>query len=666
MRNQPFRSWGRGTCLWWVVGVLAAGIVAVADAAPAKDDLPATLTINSVRGEPGSTVYVNVLLETAGNNVATVLLGIAYDHTKLTLTDVLPGQIVEDADKTISRGFPTNGVVKIIIYGGLTTVEDGFLLAMELEILPGAGDVAIPLEESESSAATPGGLPIDVQVFPGRVLAGDAPSVAVGPASAEVCVGETLQLGADSMDGNDTVFTWSSSNTSVATVSDTGLVSGLAEGSTAITATGTTSGLSGETVVTVRPFILDAPATVSALQATESEGVLVQWDPVAGDDVEYRVYRSTVNDSVLAIPISAWQDETEFLDLSIPPDIAVGCFRLSEVVTISYYYWVRARTGNDYISEFSQVEAYAANKTPLDQNAVYEKVLPSARLGDSLRLAQPDSDLAVRLRSEEPLDTATLWAELSCDCNAAIWLPVAGDTATDGWVVFRPEADWTVGDVLTVTAGGRTDSGDPVGPIEYQFLITPPASGAEPMPLPQPTYADFDTSGLDLDSEAMDVARPVVAPTSALPALPGAVGKAVRIGPETVFEVPQRVWLPVPSGLAARALEVHYLHDAGGREAWYVADDVEGWLVPGSYLELELGGTLWLGFVVRHAGKVQLAAPVAGGGSSVYLFGSTADGPGGLSGDTLLLACVVVILGVTGLRRAGRLADRRPRYSFAD
>ena len=91
----------------------------------------------------------------------------------------------------------------------------------------------------------------DVTVTPAPVA-----SVAVTPSPASVQVGQTLQLTATPKDANGNplsgrVITWASNNTVVATVSGSGLVSGVTAGSATITATSEgKSGTSGVTVTT--------------------------------------------------------------------------------------------------------------------------------------------------------------------------------------------------------------------------------------------------------------------------------------------------------------------------------------------------------------------------------------------------------------------------------
>src|SRR5205807_5855272 len=81
-------------------------------------------------------------------------------------------------------------------------------------------------------------------------------SVTVAPASASVTVGQTAQLTATPKDASGNplagrVVTWGSSNTAVATVNGSGLVTGVAAGAATITAT--SEGQGGTAAITVTP-----------------------------------------------------------------------------------------------------------------------------------------------------------------------------------------------------------------------------------------------------------------------------------------------------------------------------------------------------------------------------------------------------------------------------
>jgi len=87
----------------------------------------------------------------------------------------------------------------------------------------------------------------------GAPSGGAVASVAVSPSAATLGVGTTLQLTSTLFDGNGGELSgdvsWDSSNNSVASVNDSGLVTAVAEGAATITASA--GGQSGSAVVTV-------------------------------------------------------------------------------------------------------------------------------------------------------------------------------------------------------------------------------------------------------------------------------------------------------------------------------------------------------------------------------------------------------------------------------
>ena len=103
-------------------------------------------------------------------------------------------------------------------------------------------------------------------------------SVTVTPATASLLTGQTAQLTATTKDANGNILsgrvvTWSSSNTTVASVSSSGLVTGGAGGSATITAT--SEGQSGTATVTVT-FVPVASVTVSPASASLQAGQTTQ------------------------------------------------------------------------------------------------------------------------------------------------------------------------------------------------------------------------------------------------------------------------------------------------------------------------------------------------------------------------------------------------------
>src|SRR5206468_2953135 len=114
-------------------------------------------------------------------------------------------------------------------------------------------------------------------------------SVAVSPTSASVSVGQTVQLAATPKDANGNpltgrTVTWSSGNTAVATVSASGLVTGVSAGAATITAT--SEGKSGTAAITVTAPPAPAPVAtvaVSPASASVAAGQAVQLSAVTKD-----------------------------------------------------------------------------------------------------------------------------------------------------------------------------------------------------------------------------------------------------------------------------------------------------------------------------------------------------------------------------------------------
>jgi uncharacterized protein YjdB len=111
-------------------------------------------------------------------------------------------------------------------------------------------------------------------------------AVSVSPATASVQAGQTVQLTATPKDANGTALsgrtvTWASSNAGVATVSGTGLVTGVAAGSVTITAT--SEGRSGSATLGVTAA-LSAPGTVGdlAVASTTDSSVTLRFTEVDG------------------------------------------------------------------------------------------------------------------------------------------------------------------------------------------------------------------------------------------------------------------------------------------------------------------------------------------------------------------------------------------------
>jgi uncharacterized protein YjdB len=114
-------------------------------------------------------------------------------------------------------------------------------------------------EGSSSITATASGVTSDTSVITVTILPPVLTTITISPASTSIQIGATQQLSVTCSDQYGAVFTcpiltWSSSDPSVATVDQSGLVTSIVEGSSSITATvsGVTSGAS-VIMVTIPP-----------------------------------------------------------------------------------------------------------------------------------------------------------------------------------------------------------------------------------------------------------------------------------------------------------------------------------------------------------------------------------------------------------------------------
>ncbi len=241
-----------GRVVTWASGTPAVATVSATGLVTGVAQGQATITATS-EGQQG-TAAVTVMLApvssvTVTPNPATVQIGQTLQLTA-TLKDanqnVLTGRVV-----TWASG--NTGVATVSSTGLVTGVAQG------------QATITAASEGQQGTAA--------VTVIPVPVA-----SVTVTPTPATVPAGQTLQLTATTKDANGNVLTgrvvtWASNNTPVATVSSTGLVTGVAQGQATITAT--SEGKQGMAAITVTALPV-ASVTVQPMAANVPLGLTVQ------------------------------------------------------------------------------------------------------------------------------------------------------------------------------------------------------------------------------------------------------------------------------------------------------------------------------------------------------------------------------------------------------
>ncbi|MFC1660074.1 putative Ig domain-containing protein [Gemmatimonadota bacterium] len=125
-------------------------------------------------------------------------------------------------------------------------------------------------------------------------------SVGISPANSTIEVGQTIQLQAEARNAEGTLVSasvsWSSGSPAVASVSGTGLVTGLGAGAAVITAgAGDKSGSATVLVVDLNPPVAPSDVSATALSNTEAE---VTWTDNSNNEDEFRIDREEVTSGV--------------------------------------------------------------------------------------------------------------------------------------------------------------------------------------------------------------------------------------------------------------------------------------------------------------------------------------------------------------------------------
>lgn len=206
---------------------------------------PNIATINSTSGEltavaPGAVV---ITAECDGITGKRSVVVNPIEATGVTLSEISVVLKVTETSALTATVSPENTTYKDIVWGSsndnVATVANGIITAV------GVGEATI--------TATCGSVSSTCLV---KVEATPAESVTVSPDEATIKVGQSIQLSSLVMPETttDKTVNWTSSQTSIATVSDDGTVTGVSAGSVTITATcGTVSSTCTVTVEEVQP-----------------------------------------------------------------------------------------------------------------------------------------------------------------------------------------------------------------------------------------------------------------------------------------------------------------------------------------------------------------------------------------------------------------------------
>ncbi len=224
---------------------------------------------------------------------------------------------------------------------------------------------------------------------------------------------------------------------------------------------------------------------------------------------------------------------------------------------------------------------------------VAEKVLPlSVEESSSETSVAPTRALAIRLTEADAVDPASVWAVLESASGAfasgGAWRPAVTGDDHDGWVVFTPAEPLPAGQIVKMTVGAVTMTGNIIGPVAQSFRVSADKEATPGEPA--------------LREEVNVTALPEVLASPKSP--------VYRIAPAGVFDRPLTVQIPVASGLDAASLEIYYYSEAATHAGWYRGVNVAGWMVPDSRREVAADERTYIEIQVNHSGVLQVAQPV--------------------------------------------------------
>lgn len=335
-----------GLILWTASGGTAA----------AQDLNDITLQLSSTTGNPGDTIEVAVNL--VGDDILpeSMVLFFTYDPEVLTP--------LEDAYELVLRD-PLSG--EPILDGDGNTIAN-FSAVRPSENLRGSGKA------------------VDTEVY------GDEGVVGVsiqGLNQLEIAPGEILTMAfavaGDATDGTTTDIAGVSEGSEVLIPDGEG-------GVIVLVSSAARTGDEGEEEVTYDfedvavPIGCVPPAAPGGITATQNrnDSVVVSWSAVAGENIEYRVYRSTTNSAASAAPIGeGWQTEATFSDITalLPQtEPGEGCNAPDVTTEVHYFYWVKARSEEGCESPLSATPAEGFRTGSGARSAAMGSILAAALL----------------------------------------------------------------------------------------------------------------------------------------------------------------------------------------------------------------------------------------------------------------------------------------------
>ncbi|HUV60098.1 MAG TPA: fibronectin type III domain-containing protein, partial [Desulfatiglandales bacterium] len=225
------------------------------------------------------------------------------------------------------------------------------------------------------------------------------------------------------------------------------------------------------------------------------------------------------------------------------------------------------------------------------------------------------------------------------------------DNVTKLWAVYDKSMDYTYGNLysfgetITISVDAKDRNGDWMDQGVYSFKVETEAqhdyaeNNLPPTGVVDPNDPDLEGSyiydtGAQLSSGQLNGAKilydsyepitPIFGPIGEIPALNisgvDAVGVPMNLQPPTVFNTPVKIFIPCPGYQYASTLSVYRYTGASWVLACNASGTVqaggEGWMVPGSRVDHNLGSPSTIEIQVYHFTGVQAGSPSGSGGRS--------------------------------------------------
>lgn len=377
------------------------------------------------------------------------------------------------------------------------------------------------------------------------------------------------------------------------------------------------------TIVQLGCIPLDPPQNLAASDGTSPDGVDLIWSAAPGAS-GYEIFRSPETDRD-HFELLATTTEPRYTDEATEKPtyelIREGCFNPGEfdIDYTLYYYEVRAVNPCGASASSNRTTGYRGLPRDDDDDGggtdggegegEGSTDTTTKGLAEEISVAE-SSRVSLRLENESGIDPSTITLIVNgfaADPASYFWRPAVAGDDTLGWVVFTGVAEWAEGVAYVLQADATAQDGTVV-----------PASGS-----------------FVRDAGSLPVAVDGVRVVPYLPEGEGTglfkegLGVVYLATPAEVYDVPERVTIPIPEYARGLSLTLYYLVSNETDSVWYPVEEVRGLLAEpvtlsedGKSVEawLNHGGTLRLG----HAPERETPASIPVNYGTVLLLAGTA------------------------------------------